>query len=57
MGNIGMPELLVILALALLFFGPGRIPALMGDLGKGVRKFKDALDGGGVKTKTRRKGP
>ena len=56
MGNIGLPELLIILALVLLFFGPGRIPALMGDLGLGVRKFKEALSGDGAQAKTRRKG-
>ena len=56
LGNIGLPELLVILVLALLFFGPGRLPALMGDLGQGVRKFKDAFTGDRVKEKTRRKG-
>ena len=56
LGNIGLPELLVILVLALLFFGPGRLPALMGDLGRGVRKFKDAVSGGEVKEKIRRKG-
>ena len=56
LGNIGLPELLVILVLALLFFGPNRLPALMGDLGRGVRKFKDAVSGGETKEKTRRKG-
>lgn len=56
LGNIGLPELLVILVLALLFFGPNRLPALMGDLGRGVRKFKDGVSGGETKEKTRRKG-
>jgi len=56
LGNIGLPELLVILALVLLFFGPGRLPALMGDLGHGVRKFKEALSGKGSSEKPRRKG-
>ena len=55
MGNIGLPELLVILVLVLLFFGPGRLPAMMGGLGLGVRKFKEALSGEGARVKTRRK--
>lgn len=42
-GKLGMPELLIILAIALLFFGPSKL----GDLGKGLgdamRGFKGAL--------------
>jgi len=56
LGNVGLPELLVILVLALLFFGPGRLPSLMGELGLSMRKFKQAFSGEGVKAKTRRKG-
>lgn len=40
--RLGMPELLVILAIVILIFGANRIPDLMGGLGKGIKNFKDA---------------
>lgn len=42
---IGLPELLVILLIVLLFFGAGRLRGVLRDLGKGVREFKDGLSG------------
>ena len=43
---------LVILVVVLLFgVGKGKIPAIMGDLGKGLRSFKDGLTGSEDKTK------
>ena len=41
--EIGLPELLIILVIVLLLFGPGRIAKSMGELGKGLRSFKDSL--------------
>ncbi len=41
--NLGLPELLIILAVAILIFGPGRIGKLGSELGKGIRGFKDGL--------------
>lgn len=38
--HIGVPELLIILVIALLIFGPGRIAKLGTELGKGIRGFK-----------------
>ena len=35
----------VILIIFLLLFGAGKIPKLMGDLGKGMKSFKDGLNG------------
>jgi len=46
MGRIGLPELLVILAIALLIFGPKKLPDLARSLGQAVRGFKDAMDEG-----------
>jgi len=46
LGNIGFPELLVILVLALIFFGPGRLPEVGRAIGKGIRQFKDGMAGG-----------
>jgi len=41
--NFGIPELLIILVLAILIFGPGRIARLGSELGKGIRGFKDQV--------------
>ena len=43
MFNLGLPELLVVGAAALLIFGPKRLPELAKGLGKGIRDFKKAL--------------
>ena len=40
LGNLGMSELLVILGIAVLVFGAGRIPEVARSLGKGIREFK-----------------
>ena len=42
--NIGAPELLIVLVVVLIVFGAGRLPAVMGDLGRGMREFKRAQD-------------
>ena len=43
--DFGLPELLIILVIIIVLFGPGRIGKLAGELGKGIRSFKDGLDG------------
>jgi len=42
MGNIGMPELIVIFVVALLVFGPKRLPELGRSLGRGISEFRRA---------------
>jgi len=42
MGNIGFPELMVIFVIALLVFGPKRLPELGRSLGKGIAEFRRA---------------
>ena len=42
MGNIGFPELLVIFVVALLVFGPKRLPELGRSLGRGIAEFRKA---------------
>jgi sec-independent protein translocase protein TatA len=44
-GKLGMPELLVILGIALLIFGPGKLSDLGKGLGDGIRNFKSAIGG------------
>ncbi len=41
-GNIGTPEILVILLIILVFFGAKKIPELAQGLGKGIREFRKA---------------
>ncbi len=43
--NFGMPEILVIALVVLLLFGGRKIPQLMKGLGKGVKSFKDGMNG------------
>ncbi len=45
MFHFGIPELLIILVIVLLLFGVGRISGVMKELGKGIRSFKDGLQG------------
>jgi len=39
--NIGGPELVFILVIVLIVFGAGRLPEVFGQLGKGVRTFRE----------------
>ena len=41
-GGLGGPEIILILAVLLIFFGAKRIPELAKGLGKGIREFKNA---------------
>lgn len=41
--NIGMPELVIIVFIILLLFGPKKIPELMKGIGKGVSSFKKGM--------------
>ena len=43
MPNIGIPELLIILAIVLLLFGYSRLPQLGKGLGEGIRNFRHGL--------------
>ena len=42
LGEIGMPQILLILAIVLLLFGGKKIPELMKGLGSGIKEFKNA---------------
>ncbi len=43
MRSIGLPELLIILAVAVLLFGGKKIPEVAKGLGEGIKNFKNAL--------------
>ena len=45
MFGIGAPELIVILVIALVVFGPGKLPEIGSALGRGIRDFKKAFEG------------
>lgn len=42
--DIGVPELLIILVIVIVLFGPGRFGKILGELGSGLRSFKDNLN-------------
>jgi len=44
MFNIGIPELLIILAIALIIFGPNKLPELAKAFGRAMREFKKATE-------------
>ena len=43
MFDIGMPELLIVLVVVILMFGPGRIAKTMSELGKGIQSFRQSF--------------
>jgi sec-independent protein translocase protein TatA len=45
LGNIGPLEIIIVLIIALIVFGPKRLPELGNSLGKGIREFKDSVSG------------
>lgn len=58
-GNLGMPEILLILVVVLLVFGAKRLPEVGSSIGKGIREFKrslsdtqDAISGGDEQQRT-----
>lgn len=44
MFGLGAPELLLILVIALVVFGPGKLPTIGRALGKSLREFKEAVN-------------
>jgi sec-independent protein translocase protein TatA len=45
-GKLGLPEILLILAVALLIFGPSKLADLGKGLGEGIKNFKSAVKDG-----------
>lgn len=48
--GLGLPELLIILAVVLLLFGVGRISKIGGELGKGIKAFREGVNDGKQET-------
>lgn len=46
-GNVGPLEIVVVLIIALIVFGPKRLPELGRSLGKGIREFRSSIGGEG----------
>jgi sec-independent protein translocase protein TatA len=46
LGTLGLPELLIILAIVVLIFGVNKLPRLGKGLGEGIRNFKDSVKSG-----------
>jgi sec-independent protein translocase protein TatA len=46
-GKLGLPEVLILLAIALLIFGPRKLGELGKGLGEGIRNFKSSVKDGG----------
>ena len=44
-GGLGTTEIVLIVLLVLIFFGAAKIPQLMRGIGRGVKEFKDAVNG------------
>ena len=44
-GFIGLPEIILLALVALILFGPKRLPEMGRGLGKGMREFKDSISG------------
>ena len=47
MGPIGIPELIIVLVILLVIFGPKRLPGAGRALGTGMKEFKEAITGSG----------
>lgn len=45
-GKLGLPEILLLLAIALLIFGPSKLADLGKGLGEGIKNFKSAVKDG-----------
>jgi len=44
--KLGVPELLIILVIVVLLFGPGRLGKIAGELGTGIRNFREGIGEG-----------
>jgi sec-independent protein translocase protein TatA len=45
--QLGIPEVILVLVIALVFLGPKRLPEAGNAIGRGIREFRDGISGGG----------
>jgi sec-independent protein translocase protein TatA len=57
MFDLGAPELLIILIIIILLFGVGRIGKIAGEMGKGIREFRNGLTGADEQPKPNESSP
>jgi sec-independent protein translocase protein TatA len=50
-GPLGLPEMLIILAIVILIFGANRLPELGKGIGSGIKNFKSSMKEGGADQK------
>ena len=43
MSRLGLPEIIILLVIVLILFGPGRIGKIAGELGQGIKNFRDGM--------------
>jgi sec-independent protein translocase protein TatA len=43
--NVGLPEIILLIVLALIIFGPAKLPEIGRAMGKGITEFKTAMKG------------
>lgn len=55
--DIGAPELIIVLVIVILLFGPGRIGQVAGEIGKGIRNFREGMSGSDDKKETGQEPP
>lgn len=55
-GSLGLPELLIILAIVVIIFGASKLPQLGKGLGQGIRNFKDSMHEGEEEARSEKSG-
>ncbi len=53
MGGLSISHLLLVLVIVFIVFGAGKLPRVMGDVGKGIRSLRDGLKGEDEKASAR----
>jgi len=43
--GLSFSHIVIVLLVVLIVFGAGKLPKVMGDLGRGIRKFKEGMEG------------
>jgi sec-independent protein translocase protein TatA len=56
LGGLGFPELIVVLVIALVFFGPSKLPSLGQSLGEAIKNFKKGVAEADAEDKTKIEG-